>query len=91
MTTHDQIQIDASGDSTPAQPVLQRSIGGEHHEIDALLSELRTHLHARMRVFVRSWAGVDRIRDRAAAAGLADRISIHHRAALGCLGLPRIV
>ncbi len=73
----------------PGRPVREVCTRGDRREIDGLLAWILDDPAARLRIFVRDWAGVDRVRVRMEAAGLGDRVSVHHRAALGCLGVPR--
>ncbi|HVU64588.1 MAG TPA: hypothetical protein VHC70_11470 [Phycisphaerales bacterium] len=53
--------------------------------IDTAISRLRKDPQLVLRLFPSNWRDVDLARERAAAAGLADRLSIHHRLALGLL------
>lgn len=70
-------------------PVREVMLGDDRREIRSLFADLSAEPGGRVRVFVPDWAGVDRVRLQAETAGLADRISVHHRAVLGCLGITR--
>lgn len=58
-----------------------------HGEPTVALCIARDHTDVTVLLLVRDWQAVDRARDAAHAAGVADRLSVRHQSAAAALGL----